>query len=193
MSEFKPAWVLMDFNDIWYYDENSPSGIRWKIDVWSGEDYRAKRVSVGDVAGTLGKKGYWNVISKKHAYRVSRVIWSMRYGEIARGLQVDHINKIRSDNRIENLRLVTNQVNKMNSGIYANNSSGKTGVRFIMMGTTLYCCATWAELSRKRKCAYYSTKKYGLLPAFKMACERRDREIELLNEQGGSYTESHGK
>lgn len=183
----------MKFNEWWYYDETSPSGLRWKIDVWSGQDYRVKKVSTGDVAGTLGRKGYWRTISKKKGYSNSRSVWEMHHGAIPKGMQIDHINKIRSDNRIGNLRLVTNQVNKMNSGIYANNSSGKTGVRFITMGNTLYCCATWAELSRKRKCAYYSTKKYGLLPAFKMACERRDREIELLNEQGGSYTKSHGK
>ncbi|EON5850839.1 HNH endonuclease [Escherichia coli] len=43
-------------------------------------------------------------------------------------MQVDHINHDRTDNRIENLRLVDNQGNQKNSSIRKDNIGGCTGV-----------------------------------------------------------------
>lgn len=42
--------------------------------------------------------------------------------------QIDHINGVRDDNRIENLRPVTLQQNALNQKRYANNKSGHAGV-----------------------------------------------------------------
>ena len=53
---------------------------------------------------------------------VHRAIWIWHNGEIPKGLEIDHINGNRKDNRIENLRLVTRQQNQTNmtktKGIY---------------------------------------------------------------------------
>lgn len=43
-----------------------------------------------------------------------RAVWMYHNGEIPKGLQIDHINHDRSDNRIENLRLATNATNSQN-------------------------------------------------------------------------------
>lgn len=43
-------------------------------------------------------------------------------------MEIDHINHDRSDNRIENLRLVTGGENKKNQSIRKRNKSGFTGV-----------------------------------------------------------------
>lgn len=51
-------------------------------------------------------------------------------GPIPEGMQVDHINHDRSDNHIENLRLVTNMQNAQNKKMRPDNTSGTTGVYF---------------------------------------------------------------
>lgn len=43
---------------------------------------------------------------------------------------VDHINRNKKDNRIENLRITDKSVNAFNTGVRKNNKSGYTGVRF---------------------------------------------------------------
>ena len=59
-----------------------------------------------------------------------RVIWAMHYGEWPGG-QIDHKNHDRTDNRISNLRVVTNQGNGKNRSLQKNNTSGFTGVQWI--------------------------------------------------------------
>lgn len=56
-----------------------------------------------------------------------RVIWAIYYGEWPTD-QIDHINGVKNDNRIENLRAVTRQENGKNQKLYNTNTSGVTGV-----------------------------------------------------------------
>lgn len=46
----------------------------------------------------------------------------------AKGLEVDHINRDKLDNRWSNLRVVTKLQNNLNKGIQKNNKSGAVGV-----------------------------------------------------------------
>ena len=59
--------------------------------------------------------------------RAHRVIWLIHSGEWPEN-EVDHINGIRSDNRISNLRSVTAKENMQNVRLTRNNTSGVTGV-----------------------------------------------------------------
>jgi hypothetical protein len=43
-----------------------------------------------------------------------RVVWEVVHGDISEGMQIDHRNGDRSDNSIENLRLVTPEENVQN-------------------------------------------------------------------------------
>lgn len=45
----------MDFNDWFVYDESSPSCLKWKVDIYSGEYYNVRRVAAGDNVGTKAK------------------------------------------------------------------------------------------------------------------------------------------
>jgi len=56
-----------------------------------------------------------------------RVIWKMVHGECPE-YQIDHINGIRDDNRLENLRVVSNQENQRNAKRRKDNTSKVVGV-----------------------------------------------------------------
>lgn len=65
-------------------------------------------------AGTDHPEGYRKIQYKRVTYNASRLIWVMHYGTIPKGLQIDHKNRNRGDNRLENLRLVTHRENTLN-------------------------------------------------------------------------------
>lgn len=50
----------------------------------------------------------------KEYYSVHRLVYEAIYGEIPDGMQIDHINGNKNDNRIENLRCVTGKENQNN-------------------------------------------------------------------------------
>lgn len=64
----------------------------------------------GKEIGSVNKNGY-AVIS---SVLVHRIIWETFNGEIPEGYEIDHINTVRNDNRIENLRLATHKENSNN-------------------------------------------------------------------------------
>ena len=78
----------------------------------------------GAEAGSLHHEGYLDVKINGKQYRVHRIIYMMFYGHIPRNMQIDHINRNRMDNRIENLRVVTHCENQWNV-------SEKKGYHFI--------------------------------------------------------------
>ena len=62
-------------------------------------------------------------------HQAHRIVWQLHNGQIPDGLQIDHINGIKDDNRIENLRLDVNKENPQNiSEPQCNNTSGYLGV-----------------------------------------------------------------
>ena len=85
------------------------------------------KAKIGDRAGSLSKTGarYLRVLGKKELEH--RIIWLYVYGYFPEH-EVDHINHVRSDNRITNLRKVTHLVNMQNKTKYSNNVSGTTGI-----------------------------------------------------------------
>jgi hypothetical protein len=89
---------------------------------------------MGKVAGKVNIKGYCEIFINGKAKQRHRIIWEMFNGTIPDGYQVDHINDISGDDRLENLQLLTATANsgkKRNSHIIpTNNTSGVKGVTF---------------------------------------------------------------
>ena len=82
--------------------------------------------------GTRGYKGYLQVEIDGKPDRVHRVIWSYVNGQIPKGMMIDHVNGVTDDNRITNLRLVTNSQNQQNRHCaQSNNKLGIKGVSFV--------------------------------------------------------------
>lgn len=83
----------------------------------------------GKVAGTFDKStGYYRIHIDKIYYRLHRMIFLYHHGYLTDGLQIDHTDGNRTNNRIENLREVTNQQNQFNSKTSSRNKSGIKGV-----------------------------------------------------------------
>lgn len=64
--------------------------------------------STGRLLHKKNKNGY---VQLPNGQLLHRVIWEVFKGEIPQGMEIDHINTIRDDNRLENLRLVTHKEN----------------------------------------------------------------------------------
>jgi hypothetical protein len=83
-------------------------------------------------AGTHSKDGYLRICFKgKRFVLAHRVAWALFYGEWPKH-DIDHINGVRSDNRICNLRSVTRTENLRNRKIGKANKSGCMGVSWIV-------------------------------------------------------------
>ena len=72
------------------------------------------KIKVGDIAGILHNSGYINIQINCKKYYAHRLAWLYVYGSLPKG-QIDHINGIKTDNRIENLRDVTHSHNQQNT------------------------------------------------------------------------------
>lgn len=96
------------------YDKHTGLFVRLKYKPGKGFDHINDQGYV--IAFLLGKK-----------WRAHHLAWLYEYGVFPKG-QIDHINGVRTDNRIENLREVSNQENSKNAKLYITNKVGYVGV-----------------------------------------------------------------
>ena len=92
---------------------------KWKVS-------RGGRVA-GDIAGSKNDRGYVYIAINSVHYRSHRLAWLYVYGYIPEN-GLDHKNRVKEDNRVENLREITQQCNRRNSKMQKNNTSGVSGV-----------------------------------------------------------------
>jgi hypothetical protein len=107
-------------------DYNPETGIFvWKKHLKQSNKYE------GDLAGCLHGGGYIAIQIKGIRYYAHRLAWLYMYGKFPEK-ELDHINRVKSDNRISNLREVTRSQNMRNVGIRQDNTSGETHISFRM-------------------------------------------------------------
>ena len=77
--------------------------------------------------GSYDKDGYLKIRVQKVQYFAHRLAWFLYYGEWPES-EMDHINRCRTDNRIENLRVVDRLTNVRNSDVKPNEKTGVRGI-----------------------------------------------------------------
>jgi len=89
----------------------------------TGKETFRDHVSYGKESDKYRLRGV--IFGKK--YYAHRIAWLIYYGEWPKN-HIDHINQDPTDNRIKNLRDVTNAENHKNQSLYKNNKTGYIGV-----------------------------------------------------------------
>jgi hypothetical protein len=92
--------------------------LRWKVN-------KGPRARAGAIAGTPDGKGYIQVKVDYKLRRAHRIAWAITHGEWPKA-EIDHINGVRDDNRLANLREATSAENKQNTR--TPRSHGKAGL-----------------------------------------------------------------
>lgn len=188
--------MKVDWKDWFYYDETSPSCLRRVKDSMqiSGKFSKWRKDSP---VGSIDAYGYFCLKFGDRAAKCHRVVWEIHNGEIPEGMCIDHLNGVRTDNRISNLRVVEKKTNSRNRGIDSANRSGTVGVHFTnrtgSTGNSLCSWgASWTNLEGKKLSKSFSTNKFGEELAYFLAEEYRDLMIRKLNLLGAGYSERHG-
>lgn len=98
----------------------------WQISPGGG-------VRAGAEVGNLRPDGYRGIGFRGKLYKAHRLIFLYHHGYFPEH-GIDHINKVRDDNRIENLREASQSCNMRNIGMQVNNTSGIKGVYYHKAG-----------------------------------------------------------
>lgn len=93
---------------------------RLRIDAVRGLVFAPRSNTPDKPCGAPTKKGYLRVCvsasGKQHHFMAHRIVWVSVHGPLPAGHEVDHVNTIKNDNRLENLEAVTGPEN-MSRGV----------------------------------------------------------------------------
>ena len=151
----------MPLDNFIYYTHSNTGVFIWKKSI-------AKIVKIGNIAGSQRVDGYLSFQIDKKMYLAHRLAWFYIYGYFPQML--DHINQIRNDNRIINLREASKSENGQNRLKQKNNNSGIKGVHWAKREKKWL---SFISLNGKRKHLGYFFDKNEAINA------RKDAEIKL--------------
>jgi hypothetical protein len=83
-------------------------------------------IAKNKIAGGINSQGYVAIKIKNKIYKAHRLAWLYVHGVWPS--IVDHINRIKNDNKLSNLRLATQSENQFNSNLRKDNTSGIKGI-----------------------------------------------------------------
>jgi len=136
-----------------------------------------KRIKAGCIAGSVNGLGYLIIKINNKNYKAHRLAMLYMTGKWPKD-QADHINHIKNDNRIVNLREATDEENSKNAPKRKDNTSGITGVLWHSRDKVWQ--AQIAVTGKRKHLGYFDDK-------FESICARKSAE----NKYG--YHENHGR
>lgn len=117
---------MLNYNKIFHYDDSTGDLI------WLRNDEKPKTWNTrysGKIAGYINSQGYISINVNNKMKLAHRIIWEMKNGDTPN--VIDHINGVKNDNRIQNLRNVSYKENNNNRhSINKNNKSGYNNIFF---------------------------------------------------------------
>lgn len=99
-----------------------------EIGLFRWRQQRSWRAPVGSVAGVVDRHGHRTMMVDQERFMAHRLAWFYVYQEWPPN-EIDHINGLRDDNRILNLRLAVRWQQRGNQKRRADNRSGFKGVK----------------------------------------------------------------
>ena len=195
----KLAFTAEDYREYFKVNPESPSGLDRISKTWSGTHYKGDVGNTGYIATRVNKskdcsnieKKYWKAKFKSKGVLIHRIIWTLVNGDIPDNFIIDHIDGNGLNNKIENLRMISQGDNCRNRNKAINNTSGETGVfRFNEQGVLGWRAVVKCSVGNVSK-RYYD-HKIGNERAFEYAVLWRKSKLKELIEQGAGYTERHG-
>jgi len=109
---------------------------------------KSNALKSGQIAGRVTDNGYRQIMVDGIRYQGHRLVWLWHYGCFPEN-EIDHINGLRDDNRIENLRAATKAENQQNIGSARRHS--KTG----LLGASYHAGNRWRAQIRVDGKKYY--------------------------------------
>lgn len=138
------------------------------LEYRDGVLYRA-----GVAAGNINADGYCHIKLGGKTHKRHRLVWEMFKGPIPAGEEIDHINGVKGDDRIENLQLLSRRRNTMKGVIERGLSkSGVPGV-------------TWSKTLRKWRAYINHGNKQTALGVF-------DNFVDAVAARKSAEAESEG-
>lgn len=125
------------------------------------------RAKAGDDATFSSSHGYRQVSLGNKKIYAHRLIWLYCHGELPADT-IDHINRDRADNRLENLRSISHRENNLNKGVFSHNTSGRTGVSW---------CKQTSKWSASIKVNQKSKRLGRYVSFFDACCARASAEV----------------
>ncbi len=134
---------------------NSETGrLFWKERAWGSKTFNT-RFAGKEAFTNVNRKGYLQGVLLTYNHLLAhRVAWAIHYGEWPpMGYQIDHINQVKTDNRISNLRIATASEN-------CHNTHTRRG------GTSIYRGVSLHRQSKRWQAVFTNAREVNYLGLF---------------------------